>query len=73
MFSVTKIKEIFMMSKERKDFKEVEECREVIFFLLCSEGEEVDNNKVLKKENQCNTQLRLHLKTFIKVKVQKLL
>ena len=72
---MTKIKEIFMMNKERKDFKEVEECREVIFFLLCSEveWEEVDNNKVLKKVNQCNTQLRLHLKTFIKVKIQKLL
>jgi hypothetical protein len=56
-FSVIGIKEMHMISMEKKDFKEEEECMEMIYFLLCSEEEwEADNNKDLKKENQCNTQ-----------------
>jgi hypothetical protein len=57
-FSVTKKKEKYMMSMEKKDCKE-EECMEMIFFQLCLEEEwEEDNNKVLKKVNLCSTQLK---------------
>jgi hypothetical protein len=54
-FLVTKRKEIYMMSMEKKDFKEVEECMELTFFLLCLE-EVVEDNKDLKKVNPSNTQ-----------------
>jgi hypothetical protein len=57
-FSVTKKKEKYMMSMEKKDYKE-EERMEMIFFQLClGEEWEEDNNKVLKKVNLCSTQLK---------------
>ena len=43
------------MSMEKKDFKEVEECMEVTFFLQCLEVQGLDN-KDLKKGNPFNTQ-----------------
>lgn len=45
-----------MMSMEKKDFKEEEECMEVIFFQLCLEVKWEVDNKDLKKERQSNTQ-----------------
>lgn len=56
----------YMINMEKRPLNKVD-LKEEIFSHKCSEAE-VEDHKVLRKENQSNTPLKSLLKKFIKVK-----
>ena len=56
--SVTKTRENFTTSMEKKDSSKVEECEEMIFFRKCSEEAVAEDPKVLKRARMCSTPLK---------------